>query len=235
VARQSVMRRSIIRHFLCFLLIGFVLNWAVAVFLSVTVNYRTRPSRESTKWAFAIDRGAGEPAYLGGLSTRWNGAARYSTGARIIGDSSAYEPLTDIRRVPIERWALPHAAPWLVECRWPARLETRVVEARGWPMLSTFWWYNTWGTDWMNKRPAIAGGLRISDEWTPKVIPYAPLWPGMIANSAVYGTSSCLVVALARILIFRRRGRCRNCGYPREGLPASSVCPECGSMPSRTA
>ncbi len=84
----------------------------------------------------------------------------------------------------------------------------------------------------------------ITDEWMPGVhdttpdtiwlssgyLPLRPIWPGLVANSVVWG-------AVAWLLYFafcahlkqrrRKRGLCPNCRYDLKGA-ISEVCPECG-------
>jgi len=62
----------------------------------------------------------------------------------------------------------------------------------------------------------------------PMVLPYRPLWDGLIINTAVFATAIGLLVlgpTALRARKYRRRGGCPACGYPRG---ASSVCTECG-------
>lgn len=68
-------------------------------------------------------------------------------------------------------------------------------------------------------------------------VPWRPLWPGLVANSAIYGVLAFgLFVVLRRILrrfdprpwLRRRRGLCGECGYNRRGVPSGAACPECG-------
>lgn len=62
---------------------------------------------------------------------------------------------------------------------------------------------------------------------------WRPLWPGLIANTLVYGVL--WFGALAYVRFAQRRGRsqrgeCTACGYSREGLMLGAPCPECGVM-----
>jgi hypothetical protein len=64
------------------------------------------------------------------------------------------------------------------------------------------------------------------DAKTP--IPWLPLWPGFLVDTAFWGGAAfivCSVPGFVRRGVRRRRGRCVRCGYELKGL---AVCPECG-------
>lgn len=74
---------------------------------------------------------------------------------------------------------------------------------------------------------ALALGVRL--------LPYGILWPGLLLNTAFYGTAlwallwgrGCAVRAYRR-----RRQRCPSCNYDRRGLASPAApCPECGERP----
>ncbi len=63
------------------------------------------------------------------------------------------------------------------------------------------------------------------------ILPYRPLWPGFLANTAIYALALWLPFFGAtawRRARRRRRNRCPACGYSRAGLAAHAPCPECG-------
>ncbi len=63
----------------------------------------------------------------------------------------------------------------------------------------------------------------------PRVLPYRPIWPGLIVNTIFYAMILWLVspapFALRRFLRVRR-GLCPKCAYP---MGESAVCTECGA------
>lgn len=68
------------------------------------------------------------------------------------------------------------------------------------------------------------------------LIPYLPLWRGLVLNVLVHGACWWLVLPLLgsiplRARWRRRRGRCGGCGYDRRGLGTDALCPECGAAP----
>lgn len=62
------------------------------------------------------------------------------------------------------------------------------------------------------------------------VIPFRPIWPGFIINTAFYATILLLLIGgpgMVRRRLRRQKGRCPSCGYNLRGdLPVG--CPECG-------
>ncbi len=71
--------------------------------------------------------------------------------------------------------------------------------------------------------PGISGGpLRSLASFSDIVI---PLWIPFLLAAAI------TLLAHHRIRRTALTGRCERCGYDHTGLPAQSVCPECGSPP----
>lgn len=64
-----------------------------------------------------------------------------------------------------------------------------------------------------------------------QVLPYGPMWSGLLANVAVWSAGWCVLLfglSTMRSLVRRRRGRCPRCGYDLAHSP-SDACPECGT------
>ncbi len=65
---------------------------------------------------------------------------------------------------------------------------------------------------------------------TERVVPYRPLWGGLVANTLIYGSIWWVLlfgVASTRRALRRRHGRCGSCGY-RLSPDLGERCPECG-------
>jgi hypothetical protein len=65
-------------------------------------------------------------------------------------------------------------------------------------------------------------------------LPIFPLWPGLLANTAIYGGAWAVLLGVPVLLrrwLRARRGGCPQCGYSREGLKVDAPCPECGRTP----
>jgi hypothetical protein len=66
------------------------------------------------------------------------------------------------------------------------------------------------------------------------LLPTFPLWPGLLANTAIYGGAWAVLIGVPVLLrrwLRARRGGCPQCGYSREGLKVDAPCPECGRTP----
>ncbi len=138
---------------------------------------------------------------------------------------------------------------------------TRVVEARGWPMLSLWSGYVECKniTRWVGEPPinpysfekriaaiplpsqktrvrvATYGVATMPSTTGIQQLPLRPIWPGFIINTAFYAAILWLVIpgpfALRRH-IRRKRGLCVTCGYDLRHAD-HDACPECGVARSR--
>lgn len=122
-------------------------------------------------------------------------------------------------------------------------------DARGWPFLSFRSSFRLTSTGHVDKQTAhgclelsaadlpsrpfgspLSGGMDDSAWAKPRVVPYLPIWSGLLLNSVFYGVVILLIWSVyhavrRRISMFR--GRCPQCHYRLyEGLEAG--CPECG-------
>lgn len=78
----------------------------------------------------------------------------------------------------------------------------------------------------------VRAGIKAPD-WWPKArgvhrLPLIPIWPGLLANTAIFAAAwftPGFVWRTARTHRRRQQGRCLACGYDTATLPA---CPECG-------
>jgi len=105
-------------------------------------------------------------------------------------------------------------------------------EAFGWPWLSL--WYPVQASP-LAKGHALRGGIdlialtgRTADQY--RAIPLLPIWPGLLLNTAFYGTLWALLLfglPLLRQTRRRRKGRCPRCNYDLK-RDLEHGCPECG-------
>ncbi len=131
----------------------------------------------------------------------------------------------------------PKARLWTERFGWPARSAVRyeailVTHGSNGGATDEFAFYDDFRAraGWRTGLgvPGWLAGLR----WPGSVIPVWPIWWGLLANAALYGSvaAACLMAPRwVRRSMRRRRGQCVRCGYDLAGL---RVCPECGPVVS---
>lgn len=120
----------------------------------------------------------------------------------------------------------------------------REVDTFGWPRRALWCRFDWVSTDQgLKLRPF--GGLALSSDavgitFDPldrhaRVLPYTPLWGGLVLDSlifavawAVLGVLSYRLFSLSQRRRLKRTGCCTRCGFDLTGLQGS-ICPECGS------
>jgi hypothetical protein len=85
----------------------------------------------------------------------------------------------------------------------------------------------------------LRAGLKAPDWWprAPGVhrLPFVPIWPGLLANTAIFAAAwftPGFVWRTARTRRRQRRHQCVTCGYDKASL---TVCPECGQTSAPSA
>ena len=111
--------------------------------------------------------------------------------------------------------------------------------AAGWPLRAVYTQITFDGRLNRNVSPNYIVEQRWAIRWTSGsrdwVLPYRPLWTGLLANTALYAAAwTPLVLLPGAVARWRRarQGRCMRCGYARAGLKADAACPECGAGPA---
>jgi len=223
--RANMMLRRIFQRILLFLLLGAILNIALAWIIEIVVD-KTRPLSVENRLRIT------EGSTLHDVETfaRW-GATDHS---------SAWT------RLPVE-------VPWRrmegnedILNRWPdfseplenfrngtQQAEIRNAGLRGWPMLAlwgeTRWYVQANGNSSANE---AHGSLRLpATRSSSFIFPLRPLWPGFAINTVFYAAVLWLpFAAFGRIRRRRRikRGLCVRCGYPI-APGRSAACSECGT------
>jgi len=122
-----------------------------------------------------------------------------------------------------------------------------VEQGRGWPLIAMRSWRkvhlggfvgNSQGAlQYIVVRQTIEqsgrielGGWMKSSPQDQRSVPMWPVWPGFLANSAIFGTAWFVLLAGPRMFrwgVRRFRGRCPRCAYNLLGNLGSG-CPECG-------
>jgi hypothetical protein len=145
-------------------------------------------------------------------------------------------------------------APWTTELK--DELFYRGSDARGWPMLSMYaWWDGTVsqsgsegdrmrdisfaiGELHLGSRMVASGSTNSIDIYDARVLPLGIIWPGFAINTVFYAAVLWVLFAApgaVRRFVRRRRGRCTRCGYDLRGHalagPSADLrCPECGRL-----
>lgn len=217
------------------LLLGAVINvavaWGCAAFVDVVGDLSTTEIRTFTQVTGVgkMDR------------RRWDIEMYRSPGAMFIeswkarnaGSSTAVFP-----RDVCPKWTGLHE-PTL------ERIETtqwQCIDARGWPMLALWCEYKMLPAPSGQKAEfPVSGAVEIGlKPWAipgmaglgppRRVLPYRPIWTGIVLNSLIYAFAIWLLVVGPRALrrmSRRRRNLCPACAYP---VGSSPVCTECGRL-----
>ncbi len=137
--------------------------------------------------------------------------------------------ILDLKQYLLGNWAL-HATALRVRAGWPFR----ALEG------------SQWSGD-LTKRGApvnaVEGAWLLQIKWIgERVVPWRPMWRGLLANVAILGVAGWTVSQLTIVTYRRRRtarrrktGKCAACGYPLVSdqaigeIESVGRCPECGA------
>jgi hypothetical protein len=226
------------------LVLGAIVNVAVAWALAVTLNFAVSSNREVTGEVFAAEEAwsVSRDARVGGVHVMW-----LKTRPGFEGD-----PLGPSPGELMPSWAT--SPPPMPAGR---TTEMWMFDARGWPMLAlacqSVGVHEPSNGGWIE--PATQGGIMTglppfafsTGGGLDRVLPFRPIWPGFAINTVLYAAALWLLFAGPFALRrWRRikRGLCPKCGYDLRGSPhpnplpegdGEKVCPECGAaVPSIT-
>lgn len=159
----------------------------------------------------------------------------------VVADAS-HGPETDL-----PPWARGALIPWQTTgTSWPPS-GTEVMTAaigRGWPFIAV--WCDAGITIETTTPPSTtwsepSGGFplprrnRLGTYWAD-ILPYRPVWGGLVANTAIYGGLWWLMLFVPPVVrhhLRLRRGHCPHCDYNLQSLTPGTNCPECGHTPAR--
>ena len=186
------------------------------------------------------------PTRAGSTSKSFISPTGAGTGRRMLMQSSAdvfvkhlgNSPSTHISQCPWrDRWGQLLQLHLDVETR---QLPYFVEDARGWP-LPCVWCcldLNAAGRGVAIGGIVIPGQASPNDLTTLRVLPYRPIWWGLLGNTLVYAAAWMLLVfgfTVPRRWLRLRRGFCGNCAYDLRSLPVTiERCPECGTSRHNT-
>ena len=245
-------RRRIITRVIVLVLLGAVINVAVAWACAVWVPLRAT----NDIWLRAVT--TNEPPLYDCLVTKRFGSLRVE-GTWFVEEGEPWGPFDEETFPGIE----PNEIPQLLIPSWCPlhehaghELDQHDYDARGWPLLS-FWCefpaeptvypgekVARGGIDLRLRRPALpsGGGWGMSGAPSiPPTMPLRPIWPGFAFNTIIYAAILwgglwlvfCAGPGFVRRRIRLGRGQCLHCGYDLRGQPfpeigQSKKCPECG-------
>lgn len=115
----------------------------------------------------------------------------------------------------------------------PVVAQIMIVE-QGFPFRATWGWERLFSRPGGGRRSGNfddGGMLRLNLGHAAFRLTYLPLWPGLLANTVIFGGAWYLVIAgvsyTKRRPPARGRAACPACGHWRVGMEAFALCPQC--------
>jgi hypothetical protein len=200
--------RTIITRVIVFLLLGAIVNVAVAWGLST--QFRIGAKVAALNDIFPGHFNNNYPLGERGPQITWMRPGLGEMKSFVVAQNTQFEQRVVVSNIGHE------AAPPEVKCR----------VAAGWPLLSA-------STLWLERQEW--NGIHMRSEWWIAQRMRMPLWPGFAINTIFYAAilwALFFAPGSVRRMIRRRRGLCPACAYP---IGTSPVCTECGTTLSSTA
>lgn len=150
---------------------------------------------------------------------------------------------------PLPPWSRPHLIgedgvnlPAPPPANAPMPIATRVLRSSGWPLRA--FWCEAPILQGKFANATSPGGFVIAGKTDkvlandiPRVVPFRPLWPGLLVNSLVFASAAwlCVGVISRTTKLWRdQKYRCPRCGFDRRGSE-TRICAECGFDPRASA
>jgi len=233
-----------------FLILGAIVNVAVAWGFALCAQHDSRPTAKCTTKSSAGLDGQGPPNYV---ASQWStlGTQRITVSFFVVLHGNFTRASASFEEV-VPPWALEFMDIAEVVGRTPrdieeSRTHTTLIDAHGWPCLAL------WGG---MKLPHSGMAIYDSDGWAVPLLerhywiiglrsqsqpgkysdirslPLRPIWPGFAINTLLYATILWLPFGALAVRRRRRirRGLCPKCAYDLRGSPHdAAACPECGA------
>ena len=220
--------RKIITRVIVFLLLGAIVNVAVA--WGIAVSPLMPEALGGRRFVFK-SAAMGTWEYLQANSV---GASSVCLGFPIGLNYFPVFPVQGEKRMPSWVSLTPEDVVEYLEDPVP-RYSGMELRAAGWPLLATQYRFRFEVGSYRRRSNLVVDALQIPrgsrsrDSW---ILPTRPIWPGLTINTLFYAAILWALFAMPAALRRKRRikrGLCVKCGYDLRGSSAASACPECGT------
>lgn len=209
------------RTILIFLLLGAIINVAVAWMAPITMSI--------TSSSIGLNEGE-DDVLQDAYQSAWIRSMKSDRGLHVYATSGEWNAFTTIITFDAQDTIVPDPFPYVgiqvLRAGWPLRAcEGRRIAY----LTSTDNTGNIIRVETFMAIPLSSQRIYTNDAG---IIPFGPLWPGFFANIVFYATVIWLLrmgVIVPRRFLRLRRGLCPDCAYDLRGAPPVSMqCPECG-------